>query len=101
MKPIIPKELVLFGETIKVKLVNKIHKDNRQGEWDPNKNLIKLAKKDNLGEPRSIETIEQTYYHELVHAITESIGYMKLSENEHLVDLIGKCLHQISKTSKF
>jgi hypothetical protein len=90
----IPKEFELFGEKHKVSKVKKIDTHGSEGEWDPNKNRIKLLS--TLPQDR----MEQRYYHELVHCILDHLQYAELSSDEEFVDIFGKALHQIIKTSK-
>lgn len=91
---IIPKQFTIFGETYRVKQVLKVNKDGRWGEHDPAKNTIKIKK--DLNEDQK----EQTYYHELVHAILTNLSYTDLNEDEDFVDRFAKAMHQILKTSK-
>ena len=43
---------------------------------------------------------EETFYHELVHAILQTLGNDKLSANENFVQSFGTLLHQFIVTSK-
>ncbi len=97
--PHIPKSFILFGELHKVKMLKQVDRGKSVGEWDPNKNIIRLAQKDYEGLSRNPEAIEQTYYHELTHCLLEAISRHELSDDETFVDLMAKCLHQISKTA--
>lgn len=92
----IPKSFNLFGELHKIKLVKLIDKGKSLGEWNPDNNTIKLST-----QGRSVDSIEQTYCHEIVHAILDHLSYEHLSNDEKFVDTFSKALHQILKTSKY
>ena len=53
-----------------------------------------------LGRHPKREMIESTFFHELAHALFESIGREDLSDNEGLVDAIGGAIHQYEKTKE-
>lgn len=44
---------------------------------------------------------DHTFYHELVHAILDSIHERELSSNEKFVDNFATLLHQFTKTAKY
>lgn len=44
--------------------------------------------------------VEQTYYHELCHAVLHAMGRDRLYRDEAFVDLFGAMLHQINSTAK-
>lgn len=90
----IPKKFELLGEKHKVSIVTKVDKEGNEGEWDPNKNVIKILR--SLDKERR----EQRYYHELFHCMLEHMGYMHLSNDEVFVDRMAKALHQVIKTSE-
>lgn len=94
MEIVIPKSFTLFGETIKVRQVVKVDSDDNWGEYDPNKNVIKLKKSLNEDQKQS------AFYHELIHCLTLTLGYSNLYHDEVFTDTMGKGLHQILKTSK-
>ena len=97
MEPLkIPKEFSLFGEKHKVKRVKLIDKGKSLGEWNPDNNTIKLST-----QGRSLDSIEQAFYHEIVHCILDHLSYEHLSNDEKFVDTFSKALHQILKTAKY
>jgi len=90
----IPKTFYIFGEKHKVSIVKKVDSEGSEGEFCPNKNVIKLLS----SLPK--ERIEQRYYHEKIHCALDHLGYEKLSLDEEFVDLLAKALHQIDSTSE-
>lgn len=94
----IPKSFMLFGEKHKVKLLKKINKEDDLGYYDPNSNTIKLKKSNEI---RSQDQVEQTFYHEAIHAALDNIGQTELSKSEEFVDTLAKALHQIWKSAEY
>lgn len=70
------------------------------GESSYDERIIRLQKK-SRGKERSIDGISQTFYHELTHAILDSMKEHDLSSNEKFVDLFGALLHQSIKTLRY
>lgn len=60
------------------------------GKCDPEKQIIFIRMDMNK------QTTEQTFYHELVHAIMFTMG--KLNHDEEFVDTFGAFLHQYQTT---
>jgi len=61
--------------------------------------LIKISNTLN-GHILSDNSKEQTFYHELVHAILEELGNDELSSNEMFVQSFSLLLHQFQLTKK-
>jgi len=97
----IPTSFELFGQTITVEYRRTLHKTHKAvGLWIPGKNKIVLQQRTKTYDITD-ETIEQTFLHELTHALLTILGYEDLSNNEKLVDLIGNGLHQVIKSVKY
>ena len=62
------------------------------GKCDPEKQVISIRMDMNK------QTTEQTFYHELVHAILFTMG--KLNHDEEFVDTFGAFLHQYHVTKE-
>lgn len=90
----LPKQFTLFGETIKVKQVVKVDKEDNFGEYNPVNNTIKIKK--SLNEEQKLASL----YHEIIHCLTLSLGYNNLYNDEVYTDTMGKGLHQILNTFK-
>jgi len=60
------------------------------GKCDPEKQIISIRMDMNK------QTTEQTFYHELVHAIMFTMG--RLNHDEEFVDTFGALLHQYQIT---
>jgi len=98
---LIPKSFEILGQTITVEYRRTLYKTNKYiGLWIPGKNKILLQQRTKTYEITD-EQIEQTFLHELTHALLTIMGYENLSNDEKLVDLIGHGLHQIIKSVKY
>lgn len=62
------------------------------GKCDPEKQIISIRMDMNK------QTTEQTFYHELVHAIMFTMG--KLNHDEEFTDAFGALLHQYQRTKE-
>ena len=89
----LPKEFKIFGELHKVSEVKKVDSQDSFGEYIPDKNKLRIKKQTNP------DIKEQTFLHELTHAILHHLSYDELYEDEVFVDQFSKALHQALKTS--
>lgn len=97
----IPYRFRLFGHRINVNLVDDlIQKEDARGIYQQRFKLIKLQN-DCPGYAMQRTNIEQTYLHEVVHAILGELGYSKLTDDEQFVDQFASCLHQVFQTSEY
>jgi len=88
-----PTTFDIFGRTFTIKYTEDlIQHDSCYGLWRPDKGEVTIQT--NLD--RGLE--DHTLWHELTHAILDSIGNEELSKNEVFVDLFGAALHQVVKT---
>lgn len=90
----IPSTFQLMGKTYTVKVIPKDQWSDAEvwGDFNPATNEIRVVK---LGD----DATEQTFYHELMHAILTAMNH-KLNRDETFVDLVSGLLHQALKTSK-
>ena len=87
----IPHSFECLGHTITVKRM-KLKKS--YGKWKPNKLEIRI-------DTRSVEQVqEQSFWHEAVHCMLDSMGYEKLSKDEKFVDRLGHCLYQLERSRR-
>lgn len=98
---VIPQSFQLFGKTIEVTTKPDLwnaHSD-RIGQWEPLDQRI-VIQADTPQMQRHRESKEQTFYHELAHALLEGAGRNELSKDEGLVDALGSLLHQFEKSKQ-
>jgi hypothetical protein len=93
----IPSTFPILGQLITVKVVpleEWKHGAECVGMWTPAANLIEL-RGDYTGSKR-----EQVFFHELIHALLDSISH-RLSENEVFVDQLASVLHQALSGARY
>jgi len=97
----IPKSFKLFATTVTVNYDSlRLSNESVLGESNVTDNLITLCenyKGDNLD--KSI--ILDTYYHEKVHFILDTMGEHTMSRNEKFVEVFSRLLRQSDETTKY
>lgn len=89
----IPKSVILFARTIKIKQVTKVDADDNSGEYLHEKGEIRIKR----GLPQVYK--EQTYLHELTHALLMTLSYDTINQDEQFVDSFAQLLHQALESS--
>lgn len=97
---LIPKSFELGGHKWSIKLDNNIdYESAAAGNCDYWNQTIKLA--DSISNKKiNEEQLENTFYHELVHAILMTMDERDLNKNEKFVEQFSVFLHQFMKTKK-
>ena len=95
---LIPNSFILGGSTISVDLVkNELSSYVGQIQLTTGKLHLATSYK---GSDCTIDYIEASFYHELVHGILDIMGKRDLSANEEFVEGFANLLHQYEKTKK-
>jgi len=94
------KEFTLGAVKWKVEINNKLTDENGiYGRCIPDSSKIILA--DNYRSvKRTKESVEETLYHEVVHAILSSLNYIDLYQDDLFVQQLAVLLYQFDKTKK-
>jgi hypothetical protein len=101
MRKNIPKSFKLFATEIKVVWDNKYCNDKQlYGEADYGASQITLSETNGIT-PLSDGKIVDTFYHEKVHIILDTMMERELSKNEKFVDQFAKLLRQADETAKY
>lgn len=96
----IPRKFKLFNTTYKVYFDNKRLNDrNEYGHSDYDTRTIVLSTSNGL-KTLSDDMIKDTFFHELTHAILDSMNERKLSADERFVDVFGKLMRQFIETQE-
>ncbi len=94
----IPKEFKLAGKKIKVEFVDDLkNEEDAIGAAVYRRNIIRIQTPSETT-PIPKESVEQTFFHELVHFILHEIGEDELRDNERFVTSFSGLLHQAIKT---
>jgi hypothetical protein len=97
----IPKSFQLFGSTVNVITANDIMNElENYGDSHYSTLTIRLATSNGVKQ-LPVDRVEDTFYHELVHMILDSMKEGELSSNEKFVDTFGKLLRQAINTFKY
>jgi len=96
----LPSKFTLGGIEWEIKFNEKeLSKNGAYGQMWFTSSLINLTKTHN-GEDLKIDNIEQTLYHEVTHAILNTLGEHELSDNEEFVQKFSLLLHQFEKSKR-
>jgi len=97
---LIPEKFKLNGNVIKVVIDDSYCSDDGcYGEADFSQMAITICEKFRGKKlPKNIR--EQTYYHELVHMILDSLGKNRLKYDEDFVEGFAQRLHEYEKTKQ-
>lgn len=111
----IPKNFTLLGHKYTIRLEDDLfEKENCYGTADEDLKLIRLQnlgrvfkKYEEDGATREVvlditeETLAETFFHEVIHIIFDAMGEENLSENEKLVNIMGKAMLEIYLSSVY
>lgn len=93
------KEFTLGATKWDVKEIDKFKSTTQLGECSIGQTKITLSKTwDN--EKVSEQSKESTLYHEVTHAMLDTLGYHDLSRDELLVQGLSTLIHQFEQTKK-
>lgn len=95
----IPSSYQVGGQDIEVKIVNKIE-DNKLGCINVAEGVMKIAQTA-YGEKQSETSKLNTFNHELVHSILDSMGRHDLSDDETFVCTFAGLLTESMRSFKF
>ena len=91
---IIPKQITLCGITITIEIDNSLYRERGivgEAQYPPQKIAL---------DPTIVhqESLEQNYYHELVHWMFFIMNEHDLRTNEKIVDQLAHLLYQVEKS---
>lgn len=95
------KKIDIFGTPYDIKFVEYIKADEEgnclMGECDSTIRLIRVCTKDRAGNPIPEELIKMNLCHEIVHAILNEGQYLGYSDDEPLVEWLGRNIYSLIK----
>ena len=97
MNFMIPQKFSVGGLNYEVKFDDSLRYGEEYGHWNGTTCTITLAHRAG-GDMVSEERQKQTFFHELTHAVLDSIGRDELNEDEVFVDAFSNALYQAIKT---
>ena len=96
----IPNEFTVGCTKLKVEIVDRIANTEVLGNMCLAEGKITIAKSAD-GVPQCDSSMTNTFFHELTHAVLDSIGEKELSSNERFVCAFSSTLAQAITTMKF
>lgn len=97
----IPKTFTLFATEINIVWDNKFCNDNQMyGQSDYGQSKIFMSTTCGI-RPLSKGKMLDTFYHEKIHMILDTMTEFELSKNEKFVDTFAKLLRQSDETAKY
>jgi len=96
---VVPKTFNIFGSQYTVECRDQFTAMQEEGTFFPKQKRILLRVSPTEDQVPDAE-IEQTFCHELVHAILDAIQEGELYNNEKFTELFGLALHQVLTSMK-
>lgn len=100
----VPKSFQLGGRTWQVRMVTEDYMRSRS-KADSDEHVLGLCihwdAEILIVDGLKAETMQATFYHELTHALFETVGWEKMSKHEGKVDAMGTMLHQYLQTCDY
>lgn len=94
----IPKTISVGGVKYEIKIVERC---DDIGLSSSGRSIIEIAEKFDKDKQQSISCARNTFFHELVHAILDTMGERELSCNEKFVSCFASFLNESMKEAKF
>lgn len=96
----IPKKFTLGGTEYSVEISDSSIDNNVVAQVSYPEALVSVSSK-SKGKRCTEAYMEASFYHELVHAMLETMGKHTLSDDEELVEGLANQLHQFMKTAEY
>lgn len=90
----LPRRVRVGGKLYSVEVAQALARKHHIGEIDYEAKRISIVAK-------RFPLMQETFWHELTHAILEDMGEHKLNNNEQFVEAFSKRLYQAIKTARF
>ena len=96
----IPIKFTLGGTEYRVKIEDSSIDNAVVAQVSYPEALVSISSR-SKGKQCAADYMEASFYHELVHAMLETMGKHALSEDEELVEGLANQLHQFMKTAEY
>lgn len=98
LEMVIPKNFTIFGQQFTVEFDPELHnREDYVGQHRPRQNKIVLSP---AGPNMPVTRMEETFIHEIVHAVLSLLSEEELDGKEKFVDTFALALHQVIKTAE-
>ena len=97
----LPKKIQVGDKWYSVEVVEAMRDKTTMGKVDYTTQTMTLARKTHHGIPFKLSALHESFWHELTHAILDSMGEHKLSNNERFVEEFSNRLSKAIRTARF
>lgn len=97
----IPKKIKVGDNWYSVEVAEAMKERMFMGEVHYGKRTITLARKSYHGIPLKLSALHETFWHELTHAILESMGRTQLNNDENFVEEFSARLAKAIQSARF
>lgn len=98
----IPRKIKVGDKWYSVEVVEAMQEHGHMGEVNYPKQKIKVSTKSNVTRRKySKDTVHDTFWHELIHAILHDMGRHRLNNDEEFVHGVSSRLYKAISTARF
>ena len=97
----LPKKVKVGNNWYSVDIADSLRHRMYMGEVHYAKRTITLARKSYHGVPLKLSALHETFWHELTHAILESMGRDELNNDEDFVEEFSNRLAKAIESARF
>ena len=97
----LPRKIKVGDNWYSVDIAETMKERLYMGEVHYAKRTITLARKSYRGIPFKLSALHETFWHELTHAILESMDRTELNNDEHFVEEFSNRLAKAIQTARF
>ena len=97
----LPKKIRVGTRWYSVEVVEAMQNKSEMGRVHYGRRTIELAKRTHHGVPFRLSALEDTFWHELTHAILHSMGEHELNNRESFVEEFANRLSAAIRTARF
>ena len=96
----LPKKIRVGNRWYSVDVVESMRNKSEMGRVHYERRTIELAKRTHHGVPFRLSALEDTFWHELTHAILHSMGEHELNNRESFVEEFANRLSAAIRTAR-
>lgn len=97
----LPKKIKIGENWYSVDVAESMRERSMMGEVHYGKRSITLARKSYHGIPLKLSALHETFWHELTHAILESMDRTELNNDENFVEEFSSRLAKAIQSARF
>jgi hypothetical protein len=98
---VLPKKLQIGSKWYSVDVVESMRRKSEIGRVTYDTQKIELARRTHHGIPLKLTALEETFWHELTHAILHDMGEHSLNKRENFVEEFAQRLARAIRTARF